>query len=115
MFKGTAEKRLADAGLKAILRQPESLLLYVQITLVGIPAVWLPPLIIKIIVYLALVLMMSYWLNTRWALFAKAEFMHVLPFTNQQHRAAGIVAVRALLAVPAFLYSLVAGLTLFRA
>lgn len=114
LFKGTAEKRLADAGLKAILRQPESLLLYVQITLVGIPAVWLPPLIIKIIVYAALVLMMSYWLNTRWALFAKAEFMHVLPFTNQQHRAAGIVAVRALLAVPAFLYSLVAGLTLFQ-
>ena len=40
LFKGTVEKRLADAGLKAILRHPESLLLYIQITLVGIPAVW---------------------------------------------------------------------------
>ncbi|MEC0309903.1 ABC transporter permease [Paenibacillus lautus] len=114
LFKGTPEKRLADAGLKAILRHPESLLLYIQITLVGIPAVWLPPPIIKIIVYLALVLMMSYWLNTRWAVFAKAEFMQVLPFTNQQHRSAGVLAVRTLLALPAFLYSLVAGLTLLQ-
>lgn len=114
LFKGTAEKRLADAGLKAILRHPESLTLYIQITLVGIPAVWLPPLIIKIVVYIALVLMISYWLNTRWAVFAKAEFMHVLPFTNEQHRSAGILAVRTLLALPAFLYSLVAGLTLFQ-
>ncbi|WP_098741918.1 ABC transporter permease [Paenibacillus sp. EZ-K15] len=114
LFKGTAEKRLADAGLKAILRHPESLLLYIQITLVGILAVWLPPPIIKIIVYLALVLMMSYWLNTRWALFAKAEFMQVLPFTNQQHRSAGVLAVRTLLALPAFLYSLMTGLTLLQ-
>ncbi|MGG4104004.1 ABC transporter permease [Paenibacillus lautus] len=114
LFKGTAEKRLADAGLKAILRHSESLLLYIQITLVGILAVWLPPPIIKIIVYLALVLMMSYWLNTRWALFAKAEFMQVLPFTNQQHRSAGVLAVRTLLALPAFLYSLMTGLTLLQ-
>lgn len=114
LFKGTVEKRLADAGLKAILRHPESLTLYIQITLVGIPAIWLPPLIIKIIVYIALVLMISYWLNTRWALFAKAEFMHVLPFTNEQHRSAGILAVRTLLALPAFLYSLAAGLTMFQ-
>ena len=58
--------------------------------------------------------MMSYWLNTRWAVFAKAEFMQVLPFTNQRHRSAGVLAVRTLLALPAFLYSLVAGLTLLQ-
>ncbi|KOP65058.1 ABC transporter [Bacillus sp. FJAT-18019] len=114
LFKGTAEKRLADAGLKAILRNPENLALYIQITLVGIPAVWLPPLIIKLIVYIALVFMLSYWLNTRWTLFAKAEFMYVLPFTNQQYHAAGILAIRALLILPVFLYSLVAGLTLLQ-
>lgn len=114
LFKGTAEKRLTDAGLKAILRNPENLALYIQITLVGIPAVWLPPLIIKLIVYIALVFMLSYWLSTRWTLFAKAEFMHVLPFTNQQYHAAGILAIRALLILPVFLYSLVAGLTLLQ-
>lgn len=114
LFKGTAEKRLADAGLKAILRNPENLTLYIQITLVGIPAVWLPPLMIKLIIYIALMLMVSYWLSTRWTLFAKAEFMHVLPFTNQQYHAAGMLAVRSLLVLPVFLYSLVAGLTLLQ-
>ncbi|GAB6928715.1 hypothetical protein JCM10914A_26980 [Paenibacillus sp. JCM 10914] len=113
IYKGSPEKRLADAGIKAILRNPESLMLYIQITLVGIPAIWIPPLVIKIMVYIAMIILISYWLNTRWTAFARAEFMNVLPFTNEQYHLAGKLTIRTLMVLPALLYSLVAGLTLF--
>lgn len=114
IFKGAAEKRLADAGFKAILRKSENLAVYLQITLLGIPAIWMPPHVVKVIVYIAMVILISYWLHTRWAQFAKAEFMHVLPFNNRHYRSAGVIVVRTLLILPAFLYSMVAGLTLFQ-
>ncbi|MEK3732138.1 ABC transporter permease [Paenibacillus sp. FSL M8-0334] len=113
LYSRGADKRLASAGIKALLRNPESLLMYIQITALGIPAIWLPPPIIKLIVLAALLLMMSYWLNTSWARFAKSDFVAVLPFSNDQFRSAGKLAAGTLLAIPAAVYGVTAGMTMF--
>lgn len=113
LYKGSAKRRLASAGIKAFLRNPENLQLYLQITVFGLPAVWLPPHVIKLIVLAALLLLMSHWLNTRWAHFVKSDFLAVLPFTNAQLQSAGSLTVGTLLTLPAALQCIIAGMTMF--
>ena len=107
------DKRFAEAGVKAFLRSPESLLLYVQFSAVGIPAVFFPPFIIKLIVFAALMLLLSYLLNTKWIAFAESDFSLVLPFSGAQQQSAGTLAVRTLMIIPAFILSLTFGLSLW--
>lgn len=100
------EKRFAGAGVKAFLRNPENLLLYVQLSVVAIPAVLFPPIVIKLIMYGALMLLVSYLLRIKWTAFAEAEFSLVLPFSGTQQMSAGTLAVRTLMLIPALIISL---------
>lgn len=105
--------RFAGAGVKAFLRRPESLLLYVQFLGVGIPAVLFPPGIIKAGVYAALMLLLGHMLQQRWRAFAGAEAAVLLPFTEYQEMKAGSLAVSILMVLPALMLSLLFGMTLW--
>lgn len=105
--------RFAGAGVKAFLRRPESLLLYVQFLGVGIPAVLFPPGIIKAGVYAALMLLLGHMLQQRWRAFAGAEAAVLLPFTEYQEMKAGSLAVSILMVVPSLMLSLLFGMTLW--
>lgn len=107
------EKRFAGAGVKAFLRNRENLLLYVQFSVVAIPAVLFPPVVIKLIVYVALMLLASYLLYSKWTAFADSEFSLVLPFTNTQQMSAGVLATRTLMLIPALILSLAFSLSLW--
>ncbi|WP_158702769.1 ABC transporter permease [Paenibacillus faecalis] len=107
------DKRFAGAGVKAFLRNRENLLLYVQLTAAAIPAVLFPPGVVKVIVYGALMLLVSYLLHMKWTAFAEAEFSLVLPFSSAQQMSAGLLAVRTLMLLPALLISLAFALTLW--
>lgn len=107
------DKRFAEAGVKAFLRSSENLLLYAQFSVVSIPAVLFPPAVVKIIIFPALMFLMAYLLYLRWNAFAEDEFSLVLPFTGVQQKAAGTLVVRTLMIPPAFVISLVLGLSLW--
>ncbi|MFI2858674.1 ABC transporter permease [Paenibacillus sp. JSM ZJ436] len=106
------DKRFASAGVKAFLRQQESLLLYLQMTSVGVPAVLVPPLLVKLIVYVLIMLIITYVLVLKWKGFSESSLAKVLPFTTQQEMQAGTLAVQTLLLLPCLLLSLVLGLSL---
>ncbi|NMO97378.1 ABC transporter permease [Paenibacillus lemnae] len=110
--RNTPDRRFASAGVKAFLRQPESLLLYVQISAVGIPAVLFPPGIIKIIVYAGIMLLIAYMLHLRWKAFSESDFSKIMPFTMDQEMKAGTLAVQTLMIPPGVLLSLTLGFTL---
>ncbi|KKO50832.1 ABC transporter permease [Paenibacillus sp. DMB20] len=114
LYRSSApDKRFADAGVKAFLRQSESLLIYVQFLGAGIPAVLLPPVVVKMIVYAALMLLLANMLQLRWRAFAESDFAAVLPFTGIQQMRAGTLAVRTLMAVPVLVLSVVFGLSMW--
>lgn len=100
------DKRFAGVGVKAFIRNSENLLLYVQFSVVAIPAIIFPPLVIKLIVLIALMFLLAYLLHLRWTAFAKHEFSLVLPFTDMQEKLAGTLAVRTLMIPPALIFSL---------
>ena len=106
-------KRFAGAFIKQFFRQPESVWLYVQFSTTAIFAVVFPPGIVKMIVYTALMFMLSYMLYAKWKSFADAEFSMVLPFTMEQQYKAGILAVRIVMVPPSVILSLVFGLTIW--
>lgn len=107
------DKRFAEAGVKAFLRSTENLLLYAQFSVVSIPAVIFPPVIVKLFIFAALMFLLAYLLYLRWNAFAEEEFSLVLPFTGIQQKSAGTLAVRTLMIPPAFILSLVFGLSLW--
>ncbi|WP_211748541.1 ABC transporter permease [Paenibacillus sp. Marseille-Q4541] len=111
LYKGKPEKRLANAGIKAFLRKKETLLMYTQISFIGIPAIWLPPIYIKSIMFVLILFMIAYWLFTRWNIFSNSDYLKVLPYTEVQHQSAAILAVRTLYSLPAFLLSSAFGLS----
>lgn len=89
--------RLADAGIKALLRNSRHLKLYAQFTGVSLVAILISPLILKLIMYVVLTLMMTHWLFSYWSSFAGDDFIRPLPFTKDQKADAGMKALSLLI------------------
>lgn len=113
IYKGNPEKRLASSGIKAFLRKKENLKMYFQISFIGIPAVWMPPLYVKIIIFVLILFMTAYWLFTRWSLFTSSDYIKILSFTDYELQSGGIRAVRSLYTFPVVLLAASFGLSMY--
>jgi len=91
------ESRLSAAAIKAFIRNPGHLRLYLQFTGVSIIAVLVVPPLLKWLVFVVLTALMTYWLFSFWSFFAKDEYIGILPFTKKQKAEAGSRAVPILL------------------
>lgn len=89
----TPEGRLAASGIKAMIRHPSYLKLYLQFTGVSLAAVWISPVWLKWALLAVLSLLLSYWLVSFWLTFTEDDFIRLLPFTKEQSGAAGSQAI----------------------
>lgn len=91
------ESRLADASIKAFVRNPGHLKLYLQFTGVSIIAILMVPSFLKWIICIVLTVLMAYWLLSFWKLFAADDFIAMLPLDKEQKADAGTLAVPLLI------------------
>ncbi|MEK5034876.1 ABC transporter permease [Paenibacillus sp. FSL R7-0302] len=91
------ESRFAAAGMKALLRNPAHLKLYLQFTGVSLIAIFIVPVVLKWLLYIVLTSMMAYWLTSFWNLFSGDDYIGILPFTKVQKADAGSKAMPILL------------------
>lgn len=107
------ESRFAAAAIKALVRNPAHLKLYLQFTGVGLAAVFIVPSVLKWLVFALLIALMSYWLSSFWLLFAGDDYIGILPFTKEQKAEAGSKALPIMLMPFAVLCSAVICLPLY--
>ncbi|WP_168929033.1 ABC transporter permease [Paenibacillus dokdonensis] len=94
----TASKRMAGAMIKALVRHPGQRKLYLQFAAVSTMVLLLPiPLGIKAMVFIALEVLLVYWLFLQWFNFREDAFVSLLPWPDDKSLQAGILAVRTLL------------------
>ncbi|MDF9856627.1 ABC-2 type transport system permease protein [Paenibacillus sp. PastF-1] len=93
------ESRFTAAGIKALVRNPAHLKLYLSFSGVSMSALLIAPAFLKWILLIVLALLMCYWLSSFWLLFAGDDYIGILPFTKAQKAAAGSKAM-LILAVP---------------
>ncbi|MEK5447579.1 ABC transporter permease [Paenibacillus sp. FSL R7-0331] len=93
------EGRFAAAGLKALVRNPAHLKLYLSFTGVSMTALLISPAFLKWILLAVLALLMCYWLSSFWLLFAGDDYIGILPFSKVQKAEAGAKAMQ-IMAVP---------------
>ncbi|UQZ34715.1 hypothetical protein C2I18_14990 [Paenibacillus sp. PK3_47] len=91
------ESRFAAAGIKALMRNPAHLKLYLQFTGVSLAVILILPPVLKWLLFLVLTCMMAYWLSSFWSGFAGDDYIGILPFTKQQKAIAGSQALQILL------------------
>jgi ABC-2 type transport system permease protein len=91
------ESRLSAAAIKAFIRNPGHLKLYLQFTAVSVIAVFIVPPLLKWLVLVVLTSLMTYWLFSFWSFFVKDDYIGLLPFTKEQKAEAGSRAVPILL------------------
>lgn len=93
----TAESRFSAAAMKALIRNPAHIKLYLTFTAVSIVAILIIPSGFKWIGFVVLTLLMTYWLYSFWSSFAEDDYIGILPFTKEQKAEAGLRAVSLLL------------------
>ncbi|MBT2291783.1 ABC transporter permease [Paenibacillus albidus] len=91
------ENRLSAAAIKALIRNPAHLKLYLQFTGVSIAAILIVPVVLKWLFFIILTSLMTYWLHSFWSIFAGDDYIGLLPFTKEQQAEAGSRAVLILL------------------
>jgi ABC-2 type transport system permease protein len=91
------ESRFAAAAIKALVRNPAHVKLYLSFTGVTAVAIFIVPAFLKWLVFLVLTSLMAYWLHSFWSLFSGDDFVGILPFTKEQKNGAGAKAVPILL------------------
>ncbi|WP_410513369.1 ABC transporter permease [Paenibacillus sp. BR2-3] len=91
------ESRLSAAAIKALVRNPAHLKLYLQFTGVAAVAIFIVPPLLKWLVFVVLTSLMAYWLFSFWSLFIGDDYIGILPFTKEQKAEAGSRAVPILL------------------
>lgn len=109
----TPESRLADASIKAFVRNPGHFKLYLQFTGVGAIAILIVPGMLKWAVCIVLVLLMASWLVSYWKVFSSEEFIALLPFAKERKADAGSRAVPILLLPFSLLCSAAAAIPLY--
>lgn len=92
-----AESRFAAAAIKALLRNPAHMKLYLSFAAVSGVAIFIVPAVLKWLVFIVLNALMAYWLHSFWSLFSGDDFVGILPFTKEQKSEAGAKAVSILL------------------
>ncbi|WP_179088032.1 ABC transporter permease [Paenibacillus sp. FSL R7-0273] len=93
------EGRFTAAGIKALVRNPGHLKLYLSFTGVSTTALLIAPAFLKWILLAVLTLLMCYWLSSFWLLFAGDDYIGILPFSKKQKAEAGSKAMQ-IMAVP---------------
>lgn len=102
------EVRFAASGIKALVRNPAHLKLYLQFTGVALAAVFIVPPVLKWLLFGVLTCLMAFWLSSFWLVFAGDDYIGILPFTKKQKAEAGSRAMQILLLPFAVLCSAVA-------
>jgi ABC-2 type transport system permease protein len=93
----TAESRFSAAAIKALIRNPAHLKLYLTFTAVSLVALIIVPSGFKWLGLVVLTFLMTFWLFSFWSLFAGDDFIGILPFTKEQKAEAGSRVVPMLL------------------
>jgi ABC-2 type transport system permease protein len=91
------ESRFSAAAIKALLRNPGHLKLYLQFTGVALVAIFIVPTVMKWLLLAILTTLMAYWLSSFWLLFSGDDYIGILPFTKEQKADAGSKALPILL------------------
>lgn len=91
------ERRLAGASVKALFRNPQHRMLYLQFTAVCVLAIIWPPIIIKCLVLLAVYILFTYWHYRYWISFVKDDWVALLPWSKEIIAQARPVAIRSML------------------
>ncbi|KGE19491.1 ABC transporter permease [Paenibacillus wynnii] len=91
------ESRLSATAIKALIRNPAHLKLYLSFTGVSLVAILIAPAFLKWIIFIVLTSLMTYWLFSFWSLFIEDDYIGILPFTKEQKAEAGSRAVPILL------------------
>lgn len=107
------ESRFTAAGIKALVRNPAHLKLYLAFTGVSMGAIFISPAFLKWGLLVVLALLMSYWLSSFWLLFAGDDYIGILPFNKAQKAEAGSKAMEILLIPYAILCSAVVCIPLY--
>ncbi|AIQ33688.1 hypothetical protein R50345_02870 [Paenibacillus sp. FSL R5-0345] len=93
----TAESRFSAAAIKALVRNPAHLKLYLAFTAVSAVAILIIPSGFKWLGFVVLTSLMTFWLFSFWSLFVGDDYIGILPFTKEQKAEAGMHAVPILL------------------
>lgn len=94
------ESRFSAAGIKAFIRNPGHLKLYLQFTGVALAALLIVPawlFLLKWLIFLVLTALMAYWLSSYWLVFAGDAYIGILPFTKVQKAEAGTKLLQLLI------------------
>jgi len=93
----SADRRLAGAAVKALFRNPQHRLLYLQFTGVCLLAMIWPPVIIKCILLLATYILFTYWHYRYWISFLNDDWISLLPWPEEIVSQARVFAIRTML------------------
>lgn len=91
------ESRFAASAVKALLRNPAHLKLYLSFTGVALIAVLISPVVLKWLLFAVLTSLMAFWLSSFWLLFSGDDYIGILPFSKVQKADAGTKAMPILL------------------
>lgn len=104
--------RMAEALTKAFFRGTERKQ-YIQFTLIGVGAILLIPSPVHLIVYVALLLLMLFWLGGHRRAFFRSEWMKLVPLTDTAEYRSAATAMMLLLLPAAILFTAAFALKLF--
>lgn len=96
--------RIAEALVKAFFRGRERKQ-YIQFMLIGVGAILLIPSPVHVIVYVALLLLMLFWLGGHRRAFFRSEWMKLVPLTDTAEYQSAATAMRLLLLPSAILFT----------
>lgn len=107
------ESRFSAAGIKALIRNPAHLKLYLTFTGVSMIALGIAPGFMKWGLLIIMASLMAYWLTSFWILFAGDDYIGILPFSKEQKADAGSKAMPILLVPYAVICSAVVSIFLY--
>lgn len=110
-----ATMRIAENLVKSYYRNGVNLKLYAQFTLFGVAACLLPPYPMNIMVYLVLIILLSYWMSGYCAYFFTSRYMSMLPLPEGTSALASVPALRLLMLPCVLILSMGLGIKLFHA
>jgi len=93
----SAERRLAGASVKALFRNSQQCILYLQFTGVCLLAIIWPPFLIKCLLLLSTYILFTYWHYRYWVSFLNDDWIGLLPWSEEITSEARVVAIRTML------------------
>ncbi|USB33814.1 ABC transporter permease [Paenibacillus sp. YPG26] len=109
-----APERIAESAVKAFYRSYVNIPLYFQFTFIGMTACYLPPFPVNVLVYLSLIILLSYWMSGYRKYFLNSRFMNMLPLEESTARRLAPPAMRLLMLPSVLLLSLSLGVKILQ-